>query len=219
MSAKNNILTEKQKKFCDVYIATRNAERAKKEAGYEVAGTRRIFEFAEVESYLLKRGISKEHIDAQIRDGKHETKNLTMRELQFCNLYLATGDINKAAIESGYTINSHAHADIAKRKHIIAYLKERRQKMEHITNIDFAWKVKKLVSIINAIIDDQGIDKPYMSTAITAIKTLNDMQGHNATVSYVPASYVEDEDIKKIRELTFKILEEKRNARAIECDK
>jgi hypothetical protein len=81
----------------------------------------------------------------------------------------------------------------------------------------FEWKVNKLVNLVESVIDKKGkVDRQYGGMAIAAIKELNAMQGHIAPTSTIVATLNNDTDIQKINELTFKILEEKRNVRAIE---
>lgn len=212
MPAKNNILNAKQKKFCDVYLSTNNLKKAIDEAGYKVSSPSRIFEAVAVGKHLISKGISREKISKLILDGKVPTVNLTMKELKFCNLYLASGDINRSAIKAGYAISRHGHADIVRRKHIVNYLKERRKKMESNTNVTAARLIGKLSSIVDSVVGDNKdeVDKEYASLAISAIKTINDMMGYNAPQSTIVQNVGEDSDMKKLRELTFRLLEKKR---------
>jgi phage terminase small subunit len=217
MPTKNKELTDKQKKFCKTYLATKDINKSMEAAGYK-ANASEVFKLIQVYKHLVKNGIPEEHIQKCIKQNKPDTTNLTMKELKFCNLYLACGNINKSALEAGYSIDRHGHAEIILRPHIVNYLKKRRRHMERLTNIDFAWKVDILATLIKNIVNEDGVDKQYASVVVAAIRTLNDMQGHNSNVSYVPSNYKDDEDVKKIRELTFKILEERKNSRTIEYD-
>ena len=213
MPTKNKTINPKQKKFCDIYLSTNNIKKAIDEAGYKVSSPSRVFETVEVGKYLVGKGISKQKINKLIFEGKRPTNNLTMKELKFCNFYLASGDINQSAIEAGYAISKHGHADIVRRKHIVNYLKERRRQMEEITDMDVAFKLKKLAILINSVIgkDESEVDKKYASLALTAIEIANEMQGHNAPRSTIIQAATEDVDFIKLRTLTFELLEKKRN--------
>ena len=215
------ILTEKQKKFCDVFIDSGNIPIAMKNAGYGIEEpTAEIFKEPPVKEHLIKNGYYKSQVELLGNDTRKKTltikyqKRLTPRELNFCNSYLITSDIKKSALYAGYNISNN-YTYILQQKNIKRYLNARKGEMEEYANITFEWKIKKLKSIIDVIVGDNQtiLDRSCLGAAIAAIKVLNEMQGHNAPTSTIVANIREDNDVAKIRTLTLEYLKEKENAK------
>lgn len=212
-------LTRKQKKFCDIFLSTGNAHKAMDEAGYKFGTPTRIFDMTAVGDELRIKGMPQSQLDFLRRANvkKDPNKELTIRELKFCNNYLATGDAKRSFAESGYSLDNHRNrlSEIIKKPKIKKYLNKRKRQMELYTNITFDWKIKKLKAIIEAIVGEEEtiIDKDYVGAAITAIKVLNEMQGHNAPTSTIVANINDDDDIKKLRKIALEYLEEKKNGK------
>ena len=209
-------ITSQQKIFCDVYLKTLVVERAVLEAGYLAVGNwKNQMRSPTVRRYLIHHGLAPRHIDELLKRNRTKKydpmREMTQQQRLFCTYYLSGDDASHAADRAGYQRNKWGRHDMLKIPAVRDYIRKRQKKMEKLTTIDFAWKVKKLVAIIEAVVGEgkKAIDKQYMAVAIGAIKTLNDMQGHNADSSYIPQNVLQDEDIKRVRELTFKILEEK----------
>ena len=81
----------------------------------------------------------------------------------------------------------------------------------------FEWKQDRLVGVINTLVDQASEGNcRNIGVIVTAIKTLNDMSGHNAPVSTINIDVGEDQYIKRLNETTMQLIEEKRKIKMIE---
>ena len=139
---------------------------------------------------------------------------LFLRQRQFCDAYIICGNVPQAAAEVGYKKGSTVPYKILKSENGDRYIKERRAQLDKTVEVTFGWKVKKLSTIVEASVGDtpESVDKRYAGNATSAISELNKMQGHHAPTAQVVVNLEQDEYIKKINEVTTRILQEKRNA-------
>lgn len=81
----------------------------------------------------------------------------------------------------------------------------------------FDWKTERLVGVIDTLVDaaSEGNCR-NIGVIVTAIKTLNDMQGHNSPVSTISVNIDQDEYIKRLNTVTLELIKEKREHKLIE---
>ena len=160
----------------------------------------------------------RERLSRLAREEKKHKKMLDgalfLRQRQFCDEYILCGNVPEAAAKVGYKKGSTVPYKILKSENGERYIKERRAQLDKTVEVNFGWKVKKLSTIVEASVGDtpETVDKRHAGNAISAISELNKMQGHHAPTAQVVVNLEQDEYIKKINDVTMRILEEKRNA-------
>lgn len=121
----------------------------------------------------------------------HRSKQLTMKQLKFCEAYIENGgDSRKAAIEAGYAESSASVSANYQlnQPNIQKFLKSKMKPVEKKIGITFEWKMKKLKKIVdNKIPDDSEIIEDA-SVAIQAIAEMNRMQGDYAPTKSINAN-------------------------------
>lgn len=134
---------------------------------------------------------------------KRFCNQLTERQRLFCEQYVLTGDIVKAARIAGYkSPRRNAHL-LLKRKSMIKEIEMLIDKFES-EGITFEWKLRKLKQAVEISITD----KEVKSTGITAIAELNKMQGHYSADKVVTAHIQIDADIERAKLLVDRLLVE-----------
>jgi len=75
----------------------------------------------------------------------------------------------------------------------------------------FDWKTERLVGVIDTLVDAASNGNlRNIGVIVTAIKCLNDMQGHNSPVSTITVNVDEDQYIKRLNTVTLELIKEKR---------
>lgn len=81
----------------------------------------------------------------------------------------------------------------------------------------FDWKQERLVGVIDTLVEQASEGNcRNIGVIVTAIKTLNDMSGHNAPVSTINIEVGEDQYIKRLNTVTLELIKEKREHKLIE---
>ena len=138
---------------------------------------------------------------------------LTPQQRLFCDNYISSGSIKRAAEIAGYESKVPYH--ILSNKDVKEYLKDKRRRLSNQVGLDFGWKVKRLALIVDGVLgaaadDPTVIDLQYANVAINAISELNRMQGHHADKPMININLNDDLHIKRLREVTAELLEQKR---------
>jgi len=127
------------------------------------------------------------------------------KQKKFVEEYFINGKSGvDAAIAAGYTNKRNIASNIAKRllkqASVQRYVDEIRLKAN--TPVDmFAWKLEKLVNIVNANMPPDGDNR----AAIAAIAELNKMEGHYAPTKSVRLDLKQNLDMKRMLEISRKI--------------
>lgn len=81
----------------------------------------------------------------------------------------------------------------------------------------FEWKLQKLYDVIDFLVEQaaQGNTR-NIASIVSALAELNRMQGHHAAVTTLNVNVDQDEYIKRLNEVTMKLIREKREAKLIE---
>ena len=149
---------------------------------------------------------------------KQDFNPLNPKQRAFCDAYLISGDEKRAALEVGYLPKARYCGRMLRMPKIVKYLKTKRSMLDEKLEKGFKWKVDRLTNIIDCILGESpdSIDKQYVNSAISAIAEHNKMCGHHAPSTTIQVNLNDDPSIKRLKEVTNQILEEKRNARQIE---
>lgn len=148
---------------------------------------------------------------------KYAPLKLSPQMRTFCDAYLISGNGKQAALQAGYSPIAASWCRLLTNKKVINYLSQKKSMLDEKLEKGVKWKHDNLVAIVECVIPPNGeIDKQYMNTAINAMAEDNKMFGHYAPEKKIQINITEDEALKRLNELTNQILEEKRNARAIE---
>ena len=149
--------------------------------------------------------------------GKHTSLRLTPKMRTFCDAYLISSNGQQAALTAGYSPTANSCYQLLRNKKIINYLSQKKSMLDEKLEKGVKWKHDNLVAIVECVISPDGeIDKQYMNTAINAMAEDSKMFGHYPPSTTIQVNLSEDPSIKRLNEVTNQILEEKRNARAIE---
>lgn len=121
---------------------------------------------------------------SQYKLHKYRARDLTERQILFCELYLADGLAGRAARQAGYKSPTKSANHLLKCKRILKYL-NMRQKQVVSMSMTFEYKMSKLATIIDRTIPEETdnsdkIVKTDYKTGITAIAEANKMSGHYA---------------------------------------
>jgi phage terminase small subunit len=149
---------------------------------------------------------------------KKDYDPLNSKQRAFCDAYLISGDEKQAALEVGYSPKADGCGRMLKMPKIVKYLKTKRSMLDEKLEKGFKWKIDRLTNIIDRILGESpdSIDKQFVNSAISTIAEHNKMCGHYAPSTTIQVNLNDDPSIKRLKEVTNQILEEKRNARQIE---
>lgn len=131
-------------------------------------------------------------------------KELTRRELIFCEKYLGLGDsgLGQAAIVAGYAkTNSRARGfELLSRPHIDRYIRKRRDEIMKETQVDLNYVMHKLKYVTDTFIpDDKQLKKDEVPIGLSALKEINAIQGNYAAEKRITMTLDGDKHIEELK--------------------
>lgn len=112
---------------------------------------------------------------------KYKPRNLTEKQVKFCEAYIACESMSESARIAGYKSESRAANYLLQCKRIQDYINKRQSKIVYAP-ITFESKLDKLAHIIETTINDDPNQSKDFNTGIRAIAEANKMQGHYAAI-------------------------------------